>query len=295
MNEIVRDKGSAAGGWGALKSCGKHLAQDRRALFRRPGDAEGEPARRLRLPRLRLARPRARLDLRVLRERRQGRGLRRRPTQRVDAGVLRRAHRRRAAPAGATIALEDAGPPDRSDASTTPPATGTSPIDWDDAFALIAQRPARRCQPRTRPSSTPRAAPATRPRSSTSCSCASTAPTTSPTARTCATRRAASALRQQIGVGKGTVHARRLRAGRRDLRLRPEPRHQPSAHARRPAPGRASAARRSSCSTRCASAGWSASPTRRTSSRCYAAARTPIATPLLPAAHRRRHRGASRA
>ena len=57
-----------------------------------------------------------------------------------------------------------------------------------------------------RPRSTRRAAPATRLRSCTSCSPGRSARTTCPTARTCATRRAACALIETIGIGKGSVH-----------------------------------------------------------------------------------------
>ena len=87
------------------------------------------------------------------------------------------------------------------------PAAGRRPLRadrWDDAFALIADELHALASRRSR-RSTPRAAPATRRRSCTSCSSGSSAPTTCPTARTCATSRAASALAETIGIGKGTV------------------------------------------------------------------------------------------
>ena len=70
------------------------------------------------------------------------------------------------------------------------------PVEWSDAFAMIGAT-WMRCPIRTWRSSTPPGAPRTKPPSSTSCSCASTAPTTFPTARTCATRRPASACRSR--------------------------------------------------------------------------------------------------
>ncbi len=75
---------------------------------------------------------------------------------------------------------------------------------------------------------------ATRPRSSTSSSSASSAPTTCPTARTCATSRAARGARRDDRRRQGHRHARRLRPGRRDLHHRPEPGHEPPAHADAP-------------------------------------------------------------
>jgi anaerobic selenocysteine-containing dehydrogenase len=95
------------------------------------------------------------------------------------------------------------------------------------------------------------------------------------------------ALGQQIGVGKGTVHCRISRADA-ILVFGPEPRHQPSAHARRAAPGGEARHQRALHSTRCASAGWNASPTRRTRWRCSTGGSTKICVRLLPATHRRR-------
>ena len=46
-----------------------------------------------------------------------------------------------------------------------------------------------------------------------------------------------SALTETLGIGKGTVSLEDLVPGRSDLRGRPEPRHQPSAHALRPGEG----------------------------------------------------------
>ena len=57
--------------------------------------------------------------------------------------------------------------------------------------------------------------------------------------------------RETIGVGKGTVIARRHPRGRAAARHRPEPRHQPPADAHRAGGGQAATAPRSSRSTRC--------------------------------------------
>ena len=83
---------------------------------------------------------------------------------------------------------------------------------------------------------------------------ACSARTTCPTARTCATSRAASAWATSIGVGKGTVTLDDFDAGRRHLRHRPEPRHEPPADAHRARRPRRGAGATSSASTRCASA-----------------------------------------
>ncbi len=91
---------------------------------------------------------------------------------------------------------------------------------------------------------------------------------------------------ERRGAHRGDRHrqghgaARGFREGGRDLLRRPEPRHQPPADARRPAPGRRARGEDRSCSIPCASAAWSASPTRRTPSRCSAAraGRSPATT-----------------
>ena len=211
-----------------------------------------------------------------------------------------------------------------------------SPSRWCCARArpLRADRLGRRvraasptsCTRSTRPtrrSSTPRAAPATRPRSSTSSSSAASAPTTCPTARTCATSRAASALAETIGIGKGTVtlddfehadlifvvgqnpgtnHPRMLTAlEKRQAQRRQDRRDQPAARGRADAlqepaagPRRCSAAARRSptCSCRSASAAtWRCS--RRHEARC-SRPRTPRPGSVLDHAFiARAHRRAS--
>ena len=57
---------------GRPQICGLALAQGKSARRRRAHPAGAEPAGRLRLPRLRLAGPRSRINLRILRKRRQG-------------------------------------------------------------------------------------------------------------------------------------------------------------------------------------------------------------------------------
>ena len=109
------------------------------------------------------------------------------------------------------------------------------PIAWDAAFARIARGAARARHRRTRRSSTPPGVPATRPPSCISSSRASSAPTTCRTARTCVTSRAAWASATRSAWAR-EPSASGLRAGRRDLRDRPEPGQQPPAHADR-APG----------------------------------------------------------
>ncbi len=98
------------------------------------------------------------------------------------------------------------------------------------------------------------------------------------------------ALAEQIGSRQGHGHAGRLRAGRRDLHLRPEPRHQPSAHARRAARAPRKRGARSSRSTRCASAGLERFADPQEPAEMLAGGSTRIASRLLPAAHRRRPR-----
>ena len=92
---------------------------------------------------------------------------------------------------------------------------------------------------RTRPSSTPRAAPATRRRSSTSCSSRELGTNNLPDCSNLCHESSGVGLGEMIGIGKGTVCARRLRARRPDPRDRPEPGQQPSAHAHDAPGGRA--------------------------------------------------------
>ena len=163
--------------------------------------------------------------------------------------LLRPPQRRRAGRPVRSLA-GPAGPPGpsrwcwRAGSDHYRPIAGTRRSRWSPASCGRCPAPTRRC-------STPRAAPATRRRSCTSCSCASSAPTTCPTARTCATSRAAWRCARRIGVGKGTVQLEDFDAGRRHLRHRPEPGHQPPAHADHPAGRPPGAAAASSASTRC--------------------------------------------
>ena len=148
--------------------------------------------------------PDKRARRRVLRERRQGRRRGGDPPPR-HARVLRRALGRRARRTQSDHWLGQQGRLTQPMYPAPRATTHYEPVAWDDAFDLIAERADAPSTRPTRRSSTPPGAPATRPRSSTSSSSASSAPTTCPTARTCATSRAASALTETIGVGKGTV------------------------------------------------------------------------------------------
>ena len=117
-------RSSAAGGWGALKSCGKHLLASGSPLSGARAMLKRQPARRLRLPGLRLGRSGARLVLRVLRERREG-GRLGGDRQARDAGVLRAAHRDRAARLD-RLRAGGRGPPDPADALRRARPTATS-------------------------------------------------------------------------------------------------------------------------------------------------------------------------
>ena len=132
-----------------------------------------QPARRLRLPGLRLARPGA--EHRTLAEFCEN------GAKAVAEEATTRARRRRSSSPRTPIAelaeqsrllARPAGPAHRSRWCCAPRRDHYEPIAWDDAFALIADELQRAGVARTRRSSTPRAAPATRPRSSTSCSSA---------------------------------------------------------------------------------------------------------------------------
>ena len=102
-----------------------------------------EPARRLRLPGLRVARARRRRPrgVRVLRERREGagRGGRR---ARATPTFFARAQRRRAAPLRSDYWLGQHGRLSQPTGASRERAT-TAPIAWDDAFALMAARAGR--------------------------------------------------------------------------------------------------------------------------------------------------------
>ena len=197
----------------------------------RPDAAQAEPGRRLRLHELRLARPRpgAPAHGRVLRERRQG-GRR--------GGDHATGPRRSSSPGTAspsstrttsTGSASRAGSPSRW--SSGPGGTHYEPIEWDEALRADRRPAAARSTVPTRRSSTRPGARRTRPRSSTSCSSARSAPTTCPTARTCATSRRSVALAESIGIGKGSVSLDDIYDAELHRHRRPEPGHQPPAHA----------------------------------------------------------------
>ncbi len=143
---------------------------------------------------------------------------RRRPLRRVDAATSSPRTRRRPARRVRLLA-RPAGPAHRPDGA----ARRRRPLRADQlgrGVPLDRRRAARARQPRrggllhVRPHQQRGRVPlpAVRARRS--------APTTCPTARTCATSRPASALTETIGIGKGSVTARRLRRRRPDRRRR---------------------------------------------------------------------------
>jgi len=200
----------------------------------REDPAVGQPARRLRLPRLRLARPQPRVHLRVLRERRQGRRRRGHGAPR-HARVLRPAHRDRA---GRQERLLPGGPGPARRAHGLRPRQRQVPAHRLGrrvrAGGQAPERPARpepgdvlHLGPRQQRGRVPVPAVRARIRHQQLPRLLQHVP------RAQRLGDAAAAGRRQ-----GHRHAGRLRAGRRDPDLRPEPRHQPSAHAGRAARGR---------------------------------------------------------
>ena len=233
-----------------------------RALRSAARDAAAhEPARRLRLPGLRVAGSQTHLIVRVLRERRQGSRLGS-DRQALHAGILRRPHASPNSTTGTTTIWRCRGrSPTRW--SMTPPSDTMFRSSWDRGFALDRPRICARCRSRTRPTSIPPVAPPTRPRSSISSSRANTAPTIFPTAPTCATRRRASACPQSHRRRQRHSPAGGFRPRRRDLHLRPEPGHQQPAHDDEPAQRLAPRRAHHLASIRSASARWSGSRRRR--------------------------------
>ena len=177
----------------------------------------------------------------------------RRPRRaRVDAGVLRRALASPSSPDAAGLLARPAGPADRTRWSCARARRTTSRSAGTTAFALIADE--LRGAGVAGRGGLLHVGPhlATRRRSSTSCSCGRSAPTTCRTARTCATsRRGVGADRDRSASARASVIARGLRGRRPDLHRRPEPGHQPSAHALRAREGEAQRRAASSRSTRC--------------------------------------------
>ena len=211
----------------------------------------------------------------------------------VGAGLLRAAHRHRTAAAGATT-------------TSRRPGRLTHPMRWDPATRqLRAGRLGgglRRDRPRaaggsTRSAwcSTPRAAPRWRPPTCTSCSARMYGTNNLPDSSNMCHESTSVALPETIGVPVGTVHARRFRADRLHLLLRPERRHQQPAHAA-PAAGRAaSAACRSSPSIRCASAGCESFANPQSPAEMLTGDVDPHQHAIPSGQGRRRHRGDHRA
>lgn len=216
--------------------CAEKLRQaavaDRPAPRRGPRHAEGEPARRLRLPRLRLGRSRARLLLRILRERGEGRGLGGDAEAR-HAEVLRRPQRCRIAQLvgprpGAS------GPADASDGLRR----RDRPLPRDQLGRGIRRhrRGAERAGP-SRPGRILHLGPRQQ-----------RGGLPLPAVRPALRHQQLPGLLEHVprslgrGADRGDRHrqghgaAGGFRRGRCDLRHRPEPRHQPSADAGRPAP-----------------------------------------------------------
>ena len=98
------------------------------------------------------------------------------------------------------------------------------------------------------------------------------------------------ALAETIGVGKGTVTLDDIHARRPDPRRRPEPRHQPPADAHRARAGQAQRRERSSRSTRCPRPGCIALPQPAATPAACVGRGTALADLFLPVARRRRPR-----
>ena len=164
--------------------------------------AAHEPARRLRLPRLRLARSASTPAPFEFCEN-GAKAVAWEHRQALHARVLRRPHRGGARRRGATTSSRDqaASPhPMRYDAATTTMCRSPGTKRSRDRRSCARCRIPDQAEFYTSGRSSNEAAflyPAVRPRVP--------APTIFPTARTCATRRPASACRECIGVGKGTV------------------------------------------------------------------------------------------
>ena len=199
--------------------------------------AEAQSEGRLRLPELRLARSRRRAqDGRVLRERRQG-GRRGGDDARASRRSSSRSIRSPSCSRRRDIWLDEQG-------RLTHPMVrraGRRPLRADLLGRRLRARSPTSCNALASPDEAvvlhlgprqQRGGVSLRPLRR-----ASSAPTTCPTARTCATSRAALGLTETIGIGKATVKIEDFELRRRDLRHRPEPGHQPSAHADRAAEG----------------------------------------------------------
>ena len=178
------------------------LAGAHGSVAHRAHAAQAQPDRRLRLPGVRMARPRLRTT----------------GTPPSSARTARRPSPRRPPP---TTASRRSSPSTASRSSRSTPTTGSAtrvgwctrwcagatrthyePISWDDG---LRHDRATRCagwSTPTRRSSTPPARPPTRRRTPTSCSPAPSAPTTSPTAPTCATSRPRSRWPRRSGSAR---------------------------------------------------------------------------------------------
>ena len=236
----IEEYSHPAGGWGSLKAVATILLREQVALhgarmLMHQNKPDGYRVRQLRLGQAGRA-----ASVRILRERRQGDGLGDHRQAR-DARVLRSSTRSteletlaRPRPRGGRAA-------DRADALGRRHRQISCRSAGSEAFAEIGARAARLDPKRVVFYTSGRASletslhvPAVRAhvRHATTCR----------TARTCATRARRWRCRRAIGVPVGTVIARRLRADRLHLLLRPERRHEQPAHAASAA-GRAQARR----------------------------------------------------
>ena len=238
MAPTLAPAATVSGGIPAIVSAFRHAVGETGLLPRGPPAPRAEPDARVRLPGLRLARPGPATAASRSSARTAPRpSPRRRPRRRVDpeffaAGLVAELSRQTDYWLGKQGRLTDP-------MVLRPGATHYEPISWDDAFALIGRgaeraRLARRggllhLGPDQQRGGVPLPALRAGVRHQQPARLLAT----------CATSRAASALERDDRHRQGDGHPRGLRAGRADLRHRPEPGHQPPADALRAAGGEA--------------------------------------------------------
>ena len=263
VTKAPRDDDGDAGievGRAPTLGCRCHRGPGHRHQVRRPDGrpaqpadaAQGQPAGRLRLPRLCLARSRRDQPGGVLRERREG-GRRGGDAAPGGARVLRRPFARRTARRLRPLARA-AGPAHHADV----PRRGRHPLPagvLGRRRSTSSRTPCGRSTTRTRPCSTRPGGRPTRPPSCTSCSRARLGPTTCRTARTCATSHPASRSPRPSASARARVTLDDIEHSDLILIAGPEPRNQPPAHAHQPRAAPSATAPRSLRSTRCFEAG----------------------------------------
>ena len=227
---------------------------------------------------------------RVLRERRQG-GRRGGDEGARDARVLR-ALRHRAARRAVRLLARPARAPDRADGQALGLATATSRSRWDDAFGLIADELARLDSP-------DEAVFYTSGRTSNEAAFCyqlfvrALGTNNLPDCSNLCHESSGDALIETIGVGKGSVSLDDIARRRPDLRRRPEPGHEPPAHADRARDGQAARRADRDASTRCREPGLMRFKNPQTA-RGLIGRGTPLADLFLQVRVERRPRAASR-